>query len=93
MRETREASRQRDNRLNAFEQQPIVVLVCCIGIETYFSRHKHMHTYLCELCCICYNNANDADDYDNICTRSAHIFTTIEADRQIGGERETDPGS
>lgn len=35
-------------------------------------------------CYKCNNNANDVDDYDNICTLSVHIFTA----REREGERE-----
>lgn len=39
------------------------------------------------VCYKCYNNANDVDDYDNICTQSVHIFTAREGDGESGNGR------
>lgn len=88
-----QANRQRDNKLNAFELHPIVVLVLVLlGIETYFSRQTNTdrHTCMAHMACYkCNNNANDVDDYDNICTLSVHIFTAREREK----ERDRDVGS
>lgn len=89
-----QADRQRDNKLNAFELHPIVVLVLVLlGIETYFSRQTNTDIHMVHMVCYkCYNNANDVDDYDNICTQSVHIFTASQRGRRREWGR-TDGGS